>query len=354
MTESLARASDKAGLSPGTLVHVGEPQAEKVTISLVDYDVDSYEELEVQSIDEIMPYLGLPSITWVNVDALHQVEVIRQIGERFDIHPLVLEDILNTHQRSKIEEYDDYLFIVMKAATFNEKTVRVEYEQISMILMKDFVFTFRERSDDMFDPLRRRISQSKNRFRRNGPDYLAYAILDTVIDRYFLFQDTLDIFSEELEEAVLTQPTTRTIETIQTLKREMIFLRRAVGPLREMVATLLRSDTDLVQESTRIYMRDVYDHVIRINEALESYRELITGMQEIYLSSLSMKMNEVMKVLTIFATLFIPLTFMVGIYGMNFHYMPELGWKWAYPAFWGAMLAVAASLLLFFRRKGWV
>jgi magnesium transporter len=290
----------------------------------------------------------------VNIAGLKDIEIIESVGRNFHIHPLVLEDILNTHQRPKFEEFTDYLFIVLKQLSFEMSTLTVNYEQISILVLKNFIFTFNEKPDDVFDPIRRRLQDCNGRLRVRGADYLAYAIVDTVVDQYFTLQDSLDEVIESVEEQLLSNPTSKTLAKIQRLKRELVFVRKSISPTRELLSGMERSESDLIDEKTRPYLRDVYDHAIRVTEAVDSSRDLITGMLDIYLSSVSNKMNEVMKVLTVFASIFIPLTFIVGIYGMNFEYMPELKWRWAYPALWLVFAVITIGLLTYFKRKKWL
>ncbi|MGZ5027735.1 MAG: magnesium/cobalt transporter CorA, partial [Methylobacter sp.] len=265
-----------------------------------------------------------------------------------------LEDILNTHQRPKFEEFDDYLYIVIKALSLADKDFNVEYEQISLLLLDKFVFTFKEKPDALFEPLLNRLSNDKSHIRTLGTDYLTYVIMDTIVDEYFALQDSFDELIETVEDDLLTNPSAQTLNTIQKIKRELIFLRRSVSPMREMLASIQRSESQLLHEKTKRYFGDIYDHVIRVSEAMESYRDLIAGMLDIYLSSVSNKMNETMKVLTVFASIFIPLTFIAGVYGMNFEYMPELKWRWGYPALWGVFIGVTVFLLRFFKKKKWI
>ena len=355
MNESLESASHKTGMPPGSLIHIGEMRDFHARISLVDYNTESFEARTLDSVAELLPYRNnKDTVTWVNIEGIHDVDVIESLGQSFGIHPLVLEDIMNTHQRPKVEEYEDALYIVIKRPLFDRENLAVDYEQISMLVLDGIVFTFREYIDGLFEPVVRRLRESKGRFRSFGYDYLAYALLDVVVDQFFLFQDAMDLVFEELEDELMTEPTPETLKTIQRIKRQMIFLRRGVSPLREMLGELLRSETPLIQERTKIYLRDVYDHAIRVTEAMESYRDLIAGMLDIYLSSVSNKLNETMKVLTVFSTIFIPLTFITGIYGMNFDFMPELKWKWAYPSLWLTFFVVAGGLLVYFRRKRWL
>ena len=354
MSESLSSASKKAGLPPGSLVHVGEVLETEVRITIVDYNKDVIEEQTVESVEQILQCREKDTVTWVNIEGLGNIELVGAIGEAFNVHPLVLEDILNTHQRPKLEEYDDYLYCVLKGISLAENGFSVEYEQISMLILNDFVFTFKEKQDELFEPVRRRLRSSKGHFRSQGADYLAYVILDTIVDSYFTLQDSLDDIVDSVEEELLTEPTPKTLATIQSVKRELIIIRRSISPLREMLNAILRSESPLIEEKSLIYFRDISDHVLRISESIESSRDMIAGLLDIYITTISNKMNEIMKVLTVFASIFIPLTFIAGIYGMNFEYMPELKWKWAYPALWVAFIAIPVILLVYFKKKKWL
>ncbi len=351
---SLKNAAAKAGLPPGSLVHVGKVQEGASRISVIHYSKQAIESSDVRSIDEILPDRGKEEITWVNVDGLKDIEIIETVGRNFNIHPLVLEDILNTHQRPKFEELFDYLFIVLKGLSFEQSALKVNYEQISILVLKNYIFTFQEKPDAIFDQIRRRLQDCNGRLRVRGTDYLAYAILDAVVDQYFALQDSLDEAIESVEEQLLANPTSQILAKIHRLKHELVFVRRSMSPIRELLAGMARSESDLINEKTKPYLRDVYDHAIRVTEAVDSSRDLITGMLDIYLSSVSNKMNEVMKVLTVFASIFIPLTFIVGIYGMNFEYMPELKWRWAYPVLWVLFAVITVGLLNYFKRKKWL
>ncbi|WP_262964432.1 magnesium/cobalt transporter CorA [Methylobacter psychrophilus] len=354
MSESLSFSSEKSGLPPGSLVHVGEVHTHEHKISVINYNKSTLTRHTVKSIEELLPYKTTDTITWVIVDGLKDVSIIDAIGHYFDIHSLVLEDILNTHQRPKFEEFNDYLYIVIKAITLSNKDFNIGYEQISLLILNNFVFTFIEKPNELFNPILNRLDNDKSQIRNLGTDYLAYLIMDTVVDEYFAVQDTFDDLIESVEETLLSDPSSETLATIQKIKRELIFLRRSVSPLRELLAGIQRSESPLINEKTRRYFGDVYDHAIRIIEAIESYRDLIAGMLDIYLSSVSNKMNETMKVLTVFASIFIPLTFIAGVYGMNFEYMPELKWRWGYPVLWIFFISVSVFLLRFFKKKKWL
>jgi len=354
MSESFSFASEKAGLPPGSLVHVGKVHQHAHKISVVNYNKSTLKKHTVNSIDELLDYKLTDTITWVIIDGLKDVSIIEAIGHHFDMHPLVLEDILNTHQRPKFEEFNDYLYIVIKAISMGNRSLKVKYEQISLLVLQNFVFTFIEKPDTLFHPILNRLDNDKSQVRNLGTDYLAYLIMDTVVDEYFSLQDAFDDLIEGVEDKLLSNPTSETLATIQKIKRELIFFRRSVSPLRELLAAIHRSESPLLNEKTKRYFGDVYDHAIRIIEAIESYRDLIAGMLDIYLSSVSNKMNETMKVLTVFASIFIPLTFVAGVYGMNFEYMPELKWRWGYPAIWVFFISVSVILLRFFRKNKWL
>jgi len=354
MPRRIKKRSKKAGLPPGTLVHIGEQKAEKVRIAVIDYDEAHFQEEEIKAVEECFPFKDKPTVTWINVDAIHQVEILEQLGDCFGLHPLVLEDILNTDQRPKMEDFGEYIFVVLKTFSYNDPSDEVEPEQISLILGPGFVLSFQEREGDVFNPIRERVRNGKGRIRRMGADYLAYALLDLVVDNYFIVLEQVGEKVEFLEEELVTNPTPETLQTIHNLKREMIFLRKSVWPLREVIGGLERGESSLIEESTGIYLRDVYDHTIQVIDTIETFRDMISGMLDIYLSSVSNRMNEVMKVLTIIATIFIPLTLVAGIYGMNFQYMPELEWRWGYPMFWLVVLAIGVLMVVYFRRKKWL
>ncbi len=354
MHESLSYASEKSGLPPGSLVHVGEVHEHEHKITVIDYNKSTLARRTIKNIEELLPYQNTETVTWVIIDGLKDVSIIDAIGQHFDIHALVLEDILNTHQRPKFEEFDDYLYIVIKALSLGADDFNVEYEQVSLLLLDKFVFTFKEKPDAIFEPLFSRLNNDKSQLRNLGTDYLTYVIMDAIVDEYFSLQDTFDELIESVEDDLLTNPSAQTLNTIQKIKRELIFLRRSVSPLRELLASIQRSESQLLHEKTKRYFGDVYDHVIRVSEAMESYRDLIAGMLDIYLSSVSNKMNETMKILTVFASIFIPLTFIAGVYGMNFEYMPELKWRWGYPALWAVFIGVSVFLLRFFKKKNWL
>ncbi|WP_287588788.1 magnesium/cobalt transporter CorA [Candidatus Borrarchaeum sp.] len=348
----LRKRSKKAGLPPGTPVHVGEKRVEKIKISYFDYDETQFQEKEVKTIEECFPFKDTPTVTWINIDGIHEVEIIEKLGNHFEIHPLILEDILNTEQRPKIDDFESYIFVVLKMLYYEENEIKIE--QISLILGSNFVISFQEQPTDVFDPIRERIRNLVGRIRKQGSDYLAYTLLDTIVDNYFIILEKVGETIEFLEEELVENPTSETLHQLHKLKREMIALRKSVWPLREVISRLERLENPLIRESTDIYLRDVYDHTIQVIDAVETYRDMLSGMFDIYLSSISNKMNEVMKVLTIIATIFIPLTLIAGIYGMNFKLMPELEWQFGYPFTLLMMFALGLVMTIYFRMKKWL
>jgi magnesium transporter len=354
MTKFMKKLSKKAGYSPGTLVHIGEKKVDKITIRLIDYDEKQLEEKELKTIEECFACKDKPSVSWINIDGVHDVEAIQKIGTHFDIHPLVLEDIVNTGHRPKAEDFDDYVYIVLKMLYYDEEESQVTSEQVSLILGSGFLISFQEQAGDVFDTVRERIRKRKGRIRKGGADYLAYALMDAIVDQYFLIMEIFGEKIEALEEELVENPTARTLETIHAMKREMIYFRKQVWPLREVIGGLTRGEYSLISDTTGLYLRDVYDHTIQVIDTLESLRDILGGMLDLYLSTISNRMNEVMKVLTIIATIFIPLTFIAGIYGMNFKYMPELEWHWGYFTVWGVMVLVVVVMFAYFKKKMWL
>jgi len=344
----------KVGLPPGTLVHVGERKAERPRIRILDYDHENFQEKDIEKIEECFAFKEKPTVTWINIDGLHEVDIIEKTGAYFGIHPLVLEDILHTGQRPKTEDFGDYIFTVVKILFYDGEKGEIVAEQMSMILGPNYVISFQERQGDVFDHIRERIRNGKGRIRKAGADYLAYALIDAIVDHYFVILENLGERIESLEEELVTNPIPETLQMIHKLKGLMVFLRKSVWPLRELVYSLERSESSLIAESTGIYLRDVYDHTIQVIETIETFRDMVSGMLDIYLSSVSNKINEIMKFLTIIGTIFIPLTFIAGIYGMNFQYMPELTWRWGYFAVLLLMLGIGVTLLFYFKRKKWL
>ena len=354
MTADEIKRSDKAGLSPGTLMYVGEKKAQSSRITVIDYDETNFLEKEVTSVEECFPFKDTATVTWINVDGVADAAVIGELGAKFDIHPLVLEDIMTTTQRPKTEDLGNAVFIVLRMIECAPDGTDLVADQLSLILGPNFVLSFQETPGDCLGPVRERIRGGKGRVRKLGPDYLAYALIDAVVDNYFFVLEKLGEKIDRLEEELMAEPRREILHAVHGLKREMIDLRKAVWPLREVVSGLERLESSLVKKTTNVFLRDLYDHTIQVIDTVESFREILSTMLETYLSSVSNRMNEVMKVLTIIATIFIPITFIVGVYGMNFKFMPELGWRWGYPLVLAMIGAAVGGMLAFFRRKRWL
>jgi magnesium transporter len=354
MPTAKRRRTKSVGLPPGTLVHTGEHQTEKVRLTVFDYDVKHCEEKEVQTPEELFPFKDRPTNTWINVDGLHQINVIEKIGQHYGLHPLLLEDIVSVRQRPKLDDYESHLFIVLKMLRYNDACDDIDIEQVSLVLGPNFVISFQEAIGDVFDPVRDRLRNGKGRIRKMGVDYLTYALIDAVVDQYFVVLEKLGERISDLEEEMLRDPRQTTMTAIHHLKRTMILLRKSVWPLREVIGSLQRDESQLIRKETGIFLRDVYDHTVQEIDTIESYRDLLSGLLDVYLSTISNRMNAVMKVLTIIATIFIPLTFIAGLYGMNFEFMPELHWQWGYPVVLLLMALVAGAMLLYFKRKNWL
>ena len=325
-----------------------------VTLSYIHYDNDHpVIELQAHELTREMVLGKSAGVTWLDIDGINQKDILEQVGARIDLHPLVIEDIHTLTQRPKMEDYEDYLYIILKMISWNEAQKEVQIEQVSLILGKDYVVSFKEDPGDIFDPVRMRLREGKGRIRKQGADYLAYSLLDQVVDNYFTVLENLGEQIAFLEEDLIRNPDKSTLQSIHHLKGELIYLRKSVWPLREAINSLERIESPLLGPETLVYLRDVYDHTIQVIDTIETYRDMVSGMLDIYLSSVSNRMNEVMKVLTIIATIFIPLTFIVGVYGMNFRYMPELQWPAGYFLVWGVMISIVIGMVMYFKRKGW-
>jgi magnesium transporter len=353
MPGATKRRSAKTGLPPGSLIHIGERHTEKAKITVCEYDESHFQERESQSLEGLLPPPDGAAVTWIHIDGLHEIPLLEAMGNAFGLHPLILEDILNTEQRPKNEDHDDYLYIVLRLFHEDGGGVLVP-EQVSIVFGRNWLISLQEKEGKLLDPIRERLRSEKSRLRKAGADYLAHALLDAIVDSYFVILDKFGEKIESAEDALIGRPAPQTLRDIQALKREIIFLRKSVWPLREMLSGLGRSDSPLIREQSVIYFRDVYDHAVQVIDTIETYRDMLSGMLDIYLSSISNRMNEIMKVLTIIATVFMPLTFLAGVYGMNFRHMPELEWRWGYFALWGVMIAIAIFMLIYFRRKKWL
>ncbi|MFO7889781.1 MAG: magnesium/cobalt transporter CorA [bacterium] len=346
--------SKKAGLAPGSLVYTGEKRKQEPKITIFDYSASKVEEKVCSSIEETFKYRDTTSVTWINIDGIHKIDIIEKIGKHFNLHPLILEDILNTNQRPKVEDLEEFLFIILRMHVNNAPAAGFNTEQVSLLLTKNCVISFQEQEGDLFDPIRERIRTGKGRIRSMGTDYLAYTLIDAVVDNFFFVLEQTGELTENLENEVIENPEPEVLHRLHSLKQNLLFLRKSVWPLREEITKLKRTESSLITPSTNIYLNDVYDHTIQIIDMVETMRDIITGLQDMYLSNISNKMNEVMKVLTIIATIFIPLTFIAGIYGMNFTYMPELQYKWGYFIILGVMGLIMIGMIWFFRRRKWL
>ena len=350
-----AKRRVRAGSPPGTLMV--DPEAQRPRMQVLAYGPDQCVDQELSDLALLPKLIAAHPVTWVNVDGLGDAQVLQQLGEMFDLHRLALEDVVNAHQRAKAETYGDVQFIVLRMVNSADP---LDTEQFSLFLGKNFVLTFQERPGDCLDPVRTRIRETGPRLRSSGPDYLAYALLDATVDGYFPVLERYGNVIEEIESEILHHPKQSVVHRLHELKQDLTTLRRYLWPLREMLSTLSREESPTVSAATQVYLRDCHDHSVQLLELLESFRELATSLMDLYHSSLSQRMNEVIKVLTMISTVFIPLSFIAGIYGMNFDpaaspwSMPELGWRWGYPMALGIMTAVVVYLLFYFRRKGWI
>ena len=354
MPKLVEKKSKKIGLPPGSIVHIGNKRDEKAKITIVDYSEAKFQEKKAKSIGECFPYKDKSTVTWVNVDGVHEMKVIEEIGKYFNLHPLILEDIVDTDQRPKIKDFVNYIFIILKMLYYDKDDNEMKVEQVSLILGKNYVISFQEREGDVFDSIRERIRNNIGRIRKAGADYLVYALIDAIVDNYFIIIEKLGEKIENLEDKVISRPKPANLRVIHKLRRDLIFLRKSVWPLREVISILQRGESSLTLESTNVYFRDVYDHTIQVMDTVETLRDIISGMLDIYLSSASNRMNEIMKMLTIIATIFIPLTFITGIYGMNFQNMPEIKWVWGYPIVLLGMLIIGIIMVIYFKRKKWM
>ncbi len=354
MNSHRKKRSKKSGLPPGTPIHIGEPRTEPVHIHSVTYSEAALQEQDLTQNDAFSCSLSDTTRTWLRVQGVHDIAPLKHIATGFDLHPLVLEDLVNTEQRPKVEDYEQYIFLVLKHITWHETTRTIQTEQISLILGQNFVLSFQEGNHDVFHTIQTRLKNGKSGIRTHGSDYLFYALLDAVVDNYFFVLEALGEEIEDLEERVMNQTGQESLHYLHELKREMIVLRKSVWPLREVVGRLSREESSFVHQTTRVYLRDVHDHTVQVIETIETYREMLTGILEIYLTSLSNKLNEIMKVMAMIATLFIPLTLIASIYGMNFKNMPELEWTWGYPLVLAVMGICAGGMMLFFRKRKWL
>lgn len=354
MPKFLKKTFKKPGMAPGTLIQSESGSRKPVDIVVMDYTLKEFHEESVREVRDCFKYRDTDTVTWINVNGVHDVTVLKTLNDNFQIHPLATEDIHNTGHRPKSEEFDDQLFLILKMLYLDPRLPdEIVSEQISLVLGKNYVISYQEQPGDVFDPVRERIRDGKGRIRTMGADYLAYALMDAIVDNYYSVLEHLGERVETLETAMIQDVREDMVHTIHRLKREMIFLRKQIWPLREVTNSLLRDDPKMISKKITVFLRDVYDHIIQLSDTIDSYRDVLSGMHDIYLSVMSNKMNEVMKILTIFAAIFIPLTFMAGIYGMNFEYMPELKWRYSYFVALAAMAGVGAGMVLYFKSKKW-
>jgi len=348
-----------AGQAPGELVENNSVKG-NVTINVMEYDNDFFKEWQITNIDDCKTFTSSQTIKWIDVDGIHDIAVVEKIGKIFNIHPLTLEDIVSTDQRPKFEDYATYDVAILKMLYMSNMGICGEH--LTIILMENIVITFQEADGrDAFEPVRQRIRQSKGRIRKLGSDYLAYALIDSVVDFYFFVLERVAEQIEHLDEELIKNPNKSTIEKITDLKRELIFLRRNVWPVRELISSIERTESDLITSTTKIYFRDLRDHSLRVMDTIENFREMISGMMDIYMSTLSVKMNEesikmneVIKVLTIISAIFIPITFVAGVYGMNFDFMPELHSKYGYMGTWAIIILIAFVQITYFKKRKWL
>ncbi len=340
------------GAPPGSLHYIGQQTDEKVKITLIEYNEKEFFEKEFLNLDDCLSHVKEDMVKWINVEGVHDTSIIEKIGQLYNIHPLTLEDIVHVDQRSKFEDYDHYLVAILKMIMYD---AQVRSEQLSLVLLKNTVISFQEPSGgDAFDIIRQRLRLAKGRVRKLGADYLFYALMDSVVDWYFHTLEKIGDKIEEIEEEIMNQPKRESLIQLYRLKREVIYLRKQVWPMRDMISNMLRSDSEFITANTQLFFRDLQDHSSRVIDTVETYRDLLAGIMDIYLSTNSNKMNEVMKVLTIMSTIFIPVTFIAGVYGMNFEYMPELKSPYGYAVVWALMLSIMAGLIFYFRKKRWI
>ena len=356
MKKALTKRSQKSGLPPGTYVYVGEKRVEQVRIIETVYSASSYSRKELTSVQETTTRPPEGGVLWLHVEGLHEVHLLEQIEKKWHIHPLAIEDILNTQQKPKLEIFDDYAFLVFKAVHFSRHhSPHLRFDHAAIILGHGYVLSFVESPLPLLDTIWKRLeADALTRLRRLGADYLAYSIVDLVVDEWFGVLEFFGESIEQIEDTVVQDPRREVLRKIHAAKRELIRFRRQVWPLREMLASLTRPEFHLVRRETIPYLRDLYDHVVQVLKTIESQRDLLAGILDVYLSSLSNRMDEIMKLLTVIGTIFIPLTLITGIYGMNFKWMPELNWRWGYPAVWAVMITIALLMVRMFKKKGWI
>ena len=348
------RSAKKIGAIPGSLIHIGSKREDKVSINYFQYNKDQYLEKKFENIEDALHCKNSSDVVWIDVDGIHDTGIIGKLGNYFELHPLLQEDIMNTGHRPKVEVYDNCVFFTFKMLTQKEGNINILSEQISLVLGENYVLSFQEESVDLFDPIRQRIRTKKGIVRERLCDYLFYLLIDITVDNYYKIVETMDDHMDKLEQMVLDNPSQKIMNSLQEVKKQLIILKNAVYPIREAIIKLDREETSFIKPSTRNYLKDVHDHTVQLNETIDIYKDLSAGLRETYLSTLSFKMNQIMKVLTLISTIFIPLTFIVGVYGMNFDFMPELHSQYGYYFTWGFMIVLSVSMIFWFKTKKWL
>lgn len=354
MVRMMKRRAGKAGLPPGSLVYVGDRKSHGTRVSVIDFDGQSVAEQELADVGECLRFKDSKTVTWINVDEIGDPGLVEQFGHALDFHPLMQEDILNTDQRAKVEDHGDYIYVVLKMLDWDDVRQEIVSEQLSLVLGQHYVVTLQERAGDFFDPLRKRIRDGVGRIRRQGADFLAYSLLDAVIDQYFLVLDRLGDRIEAIDSVIMSRQTGDTLRQIHQLKRDMLFVRKSVWPVKEVVASLRHLDSPLITRQTAPYLRDIQDHIVQVVEGVDTYQNLLSDILATHLSTIGNRTNTVMKVLAVFSAVFMPLTFITGVFGMNFRNMPPLEWEWGFVGTLAAMLLIGCVLALFFVRKRWL
>jgi magnesium transporter len=355
MFREVRKRARKAGQPPGTLVYTGDRKVTIPTITIINYNADAFHEQKGTDLDTDFLSENKTGTTWINVEGLQDIELIKKIADHYQLHPLTIEDILNNDQRPKVEEFENYIYITTKMLKWSGKTKNFRIEEFSIIIGKNYILTFQDCKTPLFDDLHERLrSTTKQRLREQGSDYLAYRLIDTIVDHYFIVLEILGNQIEKIEEKIITAPTPQNARTIYRLKHKLLILRKSIWPMREVISHLLQISQDTISSFTHVYLRDVYDHAVQAIDTLETFRDMLSNILDIYLSSLTARMNEIMKVLTMIATVFIPITFLASVFGMNFDNMPELHWHYGYYIVLGIMLIVAVWMIFYFKRKKWL
>lgn len=354
MARLFPKKSRPVGLPPGSLLYTALEGKEREQLNLFEYTDKTFSEKENASIEECLDWMGDPSMAWIEVNGPPSPDMIASLGKQFHLHSLFLEDVMSTGQRSKLDTFQDQVFIIVRLLQYDEISKNLRDEQVSLIFGPNYLISFTEGRENIFNPIKERLRQASSRIRKQNADYLAYTLLDTIVDYYFVVLEKVDLQLDNLEEEVVNFPNPSTLQKIQQAKREMIILRKAIWPMRDVVNKFIKLETPLVNPTTQLYLQDIHDHTIQTIDIIESFRDVVAGMLDIYLSNINSRTNDIMKVLTIVSTIFVPLTFISSLYGMNFENMPELHTTWGYPVTISIMVATAAVMLLFFRRKKWI